>query len=165
MWRPVSSELDSKLVEAAVSRIVTEVLTGALATSVGNGPWVSTAYVAFKGNRFWFTSQESTRHVAEMRQVPAVGLAMWKAPDKWGEKLLGLQLSGRASEVSTATEAEAGLEALHDKFPGTLETLPNADAVIGNSKKTCLFMVECDRGSVRDEANIGKGRFPIVWES
>lgn len=163
MWKASTDQPGAPAINAAVARIVNGTLTAALATATDDGPWVWTVYVAFRGNRFWFTSQDSTRHVAAMRKTPAVGVAMWRAPVAWGEKLLGLQLAGQAAEVLTQSDAESGLEVLHEKFPGTLETLPTTDTVMGKSKRTCLFMVECHAGSVRDEENIGKGRFPILW--
>src|SRR5581483_2634566 len=110
MW--VSTENggpSNELIGAAVVTITTQVLTAAIATSAQGDPWIFTAYVAFDGNRFWFTSQESTRHVGESRRFPAVGVAMWKAPTVWGEKLLGLQLAGRVSEVLAPEEAQIGL--------------------------------------------------------
>ena len=164
MWTFIDREGDGNAAQVAVARIVNDVLTAAIATtSAQSGPWIFTAYVAFRGNRCWFTSQESTRHVAEIREASPVAVAMWAEPEAWGDPLLGLQLAGYASEVVTHEDAEVGLAALHEKFPGTQGTLPATGAVIGESKRTCLFMVECDRGSVRDEARIGKGRFPITW--
>lgn len=163
MWISTDSRVDSAAADKATREIVENVLTAAIATSSTEGPWVFTAYVACEGHRFWFTSQESTRHVAELRLTPMIGLAMWSAPSAWGEPLVGLQLSGSASEVVAAADAKAGLSALHKKFPGTASTLPGPDAVIGNSRKTCLFMLDCNQGSIRDEAHLGKGRFPIVW--
>lgn len=164
MWVSDSNDQD-ELVGSVVERLASEVLTAAIAT-VGEGtPWIFTAYVALKGNHLWFTSQETTRHVGEIRRFSDVAVALWKAPDAWGEQLRGLQLAGRATEVGAASEAEIGLDALHSKFSGTLETLPSSAAVIGASRKTCLFLVECQRGTVRDEVAMGKGRFPIVWRS
>jgi uncharacterized protein YhbP (UPF0306 family) len=164
MWS-TESDLDDSLVQRVVERITIDVLTGAVTTQTADGPWIFTAYLAFRDNCCWFTSQEATRHVPELRENPAVAVAMWKEPRQWGEKLVGLQLSGRAKEVLTETEASSGLEVLHDKFPGTLNTIPSPEAVLGSSKRTCLFMVQFANGTVRDEDSLGKGRFSIGWRS
>ena len=163
MWETAGGGPDNELVQMSFGQIVNEVLTAAIATVSEQGLWTFTAYVACRGNCFWFTSQESTRHVGEIRKVPTVALNIWRAPESWGEKLVGLQLAGRAFEVRGAEDAEIGLATLHDKFPGTLETLPSVEAVTGEAKRTCMFRVECDAGTIRDEDSLGKGRFAIVW--
>lgn len=166
MWTTngdTGNEPDDQRVAQAVARLSDSAHTGALATSSGDGPTVCTVYLARDENRYWFTSQTTTQHAADIRAHGRVGLSIWIAPTNWGDPLQGLQLRGNAIEVTAADDAVTGLDSLHARFPGTVNTLPGVESVTGETRTTCLFVVTCESGSIRDEAVFGKGKFPILW--
>lgn len=162
MWKSEELEERNAEVDESVQELFGSTLTGSISIG-GETPWAFTAYLAILGNRIWFTSQEVTRHVQAIRANGRVAVCVWRDPLQWGDPLNGMQLEGLATEISSASDSIAGLGALHLKFPGTKETISDSAAVVGSSRKTCLFEVVCTTGSLRDEVRFGKGKNKIHW--
>lgn len=152
-------DVDLGKLSEAVGGILTAQITAGLATCESASPLLCTVYFAHSDDALWFTSQETTRHVAALRGNPAASMAIWRAPDMWGHSLLGVQLVGKAVEVPAAAEAARGLRALHQRFPGTTTTMPDISAVYGPNRRTALVRFTPQGGTLIDEVTFGPRNF------
>ena len=79
-----------------------------LATSQKNNPWCSTMFYVFNEKQltFYFTSDDSTRHAAEMKENPLVAGAI-ALETKITGRLRGLQFSGHIYILNEEEEKKA----------------------------------------------------------
>jgi hypothetical protein len=166
VWVANGEEVTPLQVRESLSALTSECLTGAFAwKATADVPFVFTAYFVCHENSFWLTSQGNTNHVTGLRVDSACSLAIWRAPIEWGRPLQGIQLLGHAELIENIEDAKSGVSALHQRFPGTRETIPSATDVLGDSRRTTLLKLTMTHGVLRDEERIGKGKFRISWKA
>jgi hypothetical protein len=152
-------EPDAEAVVAAISRLFDAELTGALAAAADGTVATWTAFLAPDWPMIFFTSQETTSHAVAIADGAPAALAIWRRPDAWGDPLCGLQITGYCEPITDADEAERGLHALHERFPGTRNTVPALENVVGSHRTTVLFQFRAASGTVIDEDSLGEKNF------
>lgn len=164
MWESDNGQINALKLEETLDELFDTVHTGSVSL-FGVKPISFTAYFARQGNEIWLTSKETTDHVIAISDKTLdVAVCIWKQPLEWGEPLYGAQFAGTINLVVDEIDANRGLDALHNRFPGTKDTLPDVDHVMGSEKVTCLQRIFMSTGKIRDERRIGKGMFEISWK-
>ncbi|MDE1767941.1 MAG: pyridoxamine 5'-phosphate oxidase family protein [Candidatus Micrarchaeota archaeon] len=102
-------------------------LVGVLATAGGNGAWVTPVYFSYDDRfNFYFISSPGTRHMIDIEKDDRVALAIVSHPSVAGIHQIGMQLSGRASEVSDKEiESVYALRSKRMAFDQSWVPLPN----------------------------------------
>jgi hypothetical protein len=166
MWWTLEGETisgtapEQSLLSLLDGEITAALISGSSETTVQG----CTVYWAHAQNMFWFTSQETTHHVAALRADPHCGLVIWRRPAQMGDQICGAQFTGLATEALDDITANMGIQALNARFPRTQATLQGPSSVIGRDKVTCLFKLTMTGLTFTDEATLGQRRhLPLRW--
>lgn len=154
-----SEDADPGEVREAIEQLVEAELTAAFAAIADGAVSAWTAYVASDWPVLFFTSQETSRHARAIGAGAPAAVVIWQRPTAWGGKLWGLQINGYCAPITEQITAEHGLEALHRRFPGTRNTVPTVDKVVGPNRSTVLFEFRVESGTVIDEERLGPKLF------
>lgn len=90
--------------------------TVSLATVGPEGPWAATVFYVNVGTDLYFLSEPKTRHCQNIRATGRVAGTINEDYRDWQE-IKGIQLEGRAEEVTNPLEIMRALGAYLDKYP------------------------------------------------
>jgi hypothetical protein len=152
-------DIERAIAEESARALLDNELTAALAVVDGDHSAICTVYYADRWPDLYFTSQAGTHHVRALGDTGGGAMAIWRNPDVWGGEIHGLQLYGDIAEVGSPEDAAAGLTALHDRFPGTRDALPELSDVWGPERRTALVHFRVTHGTLVDESRLGRRRF------
>ena len=97
-----------------------------LATSGSDGPWAAAVFYVSEAYTLYFLSSPGSRHCRNLKEDPRVAVTIQDDCSDW-QKIKGIQLEGRVSELSGEEEALAR-RLYADKYPliGQLARAPAA---------------------------------------
>lgn len=117
-----------------------------LATSGEDGPWSAAVFYAHYGRRFYFMSDPATTHGSHIVTSELAAASIHEDYADW-QSIKGLQMSGRAWEVTDSRQQKIGLRAYFRKY-SFAEAFFKAgfpERIAERMKKVRLFCFEPDR--------------------
>jgi nitroimidazol reductase NimA-like FMN-containing flavoprotein (pyridoxamine 5'-phosphate oxidase superfamily) len=137
----------------------------AIATVMGGGSYIHTAYYAYSSNlEFYYLSQPSDQHSQNIEQNESVAIAVWNKPDKWSENLQGVQVFGRCKEVGPGRDLVEGMKLFLQQFHDFSKVMKSPGRFMDGITLR-MYMVRPRSLKLIDEPRFGRRNFIVVQVS